>query len=91
MTRTRPITNIPASIHGRLLNLARARGTQLNFLFQSYAAERFLPRLARSPVSDRFTLKAATLFVVCEAGRPSGEPGMWTLSARGIPVRRRYE
>ena len=59
-----PITNVPASIHARLLNLARARGTQLNFLLQSYAAERFLYRLGRSPVSDRFTLKGATLFVL---------------------------
>ena len=64
MTRTRPIANVPASTHGRLLKLARARGTQLNFLLQSHAAERFLYRLGRSPVSDRFTLKGATLFVV---------------------------
>ena len=64
MMGTRPVKNVPASIHGRLLNLARSRDTQLNFLLQSYAAERFLYRLGRSPVSDRFTLKGATLFVV---------------------------
>ena len=29
--RTKPITNVPASIHARPLNLARGRGTQLNF------------------------------------------------------------
>ena len=62
--RGRPVTNVPAPIHARLLNLARSRDTQLNFLLQSYAAERFLYRLGRSPVSDRFTLKGATLFVV---------------------------
>ena len=62
--RTRPVKNVPASVHRRLLNLARSRDTQLNFLLQSYAAERFLYRLGRSPVSDRFTLKGATLFVV---------------------------
>ena len=62
--RTRPIKNVPASIHARLLNLAHVRGTQLNFLLQSYAAERFLYRLGRSQASDRFTLKGATLFVV---------------------------
>ena len=62
--RRRPITNVPASVHARLLNVARSRGTQLNFLLQSYAAERFLYRLGLSPVSDRFTLKGATLFVV---------------------------
>ena len=64
MMRTKPIRNVPASIHARLLNLARARDTQLNFLLQSYAAERFLYRLDRSQASDRFTLKGATLFVV---------------------------
>ena len=62
--RTRPIKNVPASVHRRLLNLARSRDTQLNFLLQSYVAERFLYRLGQSPVSDRFTLKGATLFVV---------------------------
>ena len=36
----------------------------MNFLLQSYAAERFLYRLGRSQASDRFTLKGATLFVV---------------------------
>lgn len=61
---SRPVTNVPASIHARLLNLARGRDTQLNFLLQSYAAERFLYRLGQSPVSDRFTLKGATLFVL---------------------------
>ncbi len=64
MMGTRPIRNVPASIHARLLNLARDRGTQLNFLLQSHTAERFLYRVGRSSVSDRFTLKGATLFVV---------------------------
>ena len=62
--RRRPITNVPASVHARLLNVARNQGTQLNFLLQSYAAERFLYRMGRSPASDRFTLKGATLFLV---------------------------
>ena len=62
--RTRPVKNVPASVHRRLLNLARSRDTQLNFLLQSYAAERFLYRLGQSSVSDRFTLKGATPIVV---------------------------
>ena len=62
--RRRPITNVPASVHARLLNVARDQGTQLNFLLQSYAAERFLYRMGQSPAFDRFTLKGATLFVV---------------------------
>lgn len=58
----RPIKNVPASVHARLLNLARDRSTQLNRLLQSYAIERFLYRVGQSPVADRFTLKGATLF-----------------------------
>ena len=60
----RRITNVPASVHARLLNRARDRDTQLNLLLRSYTAERFLYRLGRSSVCDRFTLKGATLFVV---------------------------
>ena len=61
---TKPVSNVPASIHARLLTLELARDTQLNFLFLSYAAEQFLYRLGRSPVLSRFTLKGVPLFVV---------------------------
>ena len=74
MMRGRQIKNVPASVHRRLLNLARARDTQLNFLLQSYTAERFLYRLGQSPVCHRFTLKGASLFLVWGGGDVSGNP-----------------
>ncbi len=62
MTRKRPIRNVPASIHQRLLNLAHRQGIRFNLLLQRYAMERFLYRLAASSEVDRFTLKGAALF-----------------------------
>ena len=64
MTRKRPIRNVPASIHQRLLNLARRQGIRFNLLLQRHAMERFLYRLATSGEVDRFTLKGAALFRV---------------------------
>ncbi|MCY4556823.1 MAG: nucleotidyl transferase AbiEii/AbiGii toxin family protein [Chloroflexi bacterium] len=64
MTSTRPIRNVPASIHQRLLNLAHRPGIRFNLLLQRYAMERFLYRLAASSEVDRFTLKGAALFRV---------------------------
>ena len=64
MTRKRPIRNVPASIHQRLLNLAHGQGIRFNLLLQRSAMERFLYRLAASPEVDRFTLKGAALFRV---------------------------
>ena len=62
MTRKRPLRNVPASIHQRLLNLAHRQGIRFNLLLQRYAMERFLYRLAASSEVDRFTLKGAALF-----------------------------
>ena len=48
---TRPsdeIRNFAASVHDRLLALARARGADFNLMLQRYAAERFLYRLGLS-------------------------------------------
>ncbi len=64
MTRKGELRNVPASIHQRLLNLARSQGIRFNLLLQRYAMERFLYRLAASPEVDRFTLKGAALFRV---------------------------
>ena len=43
-----PVKNVAASVHQRLLNLARASGRPVNELAQNYALERWLYRLARS-------------------------------------------
>ena len=46
MTPAKEIRNVPASVHQRLLNLARNQGVEFNLVLQRYAMERFLYRLA---------------------------------------------
>jgi hypothetical protein len=63
-----------ASVRARLLNLARQRGEDFQITLRNYFFERFLYRLGRSPVRERFVLKGAMLClgglgrrtVVCE-------------------------
>lgn len=64
--------NLPASVHSRLLNKARADGRPFNELLQYYAMERFLYRLSLSRFADLFVLKGALLLRVWEA--PMGRP-----------------
>ena len=63
----RPVSNVAASVRRRLLNLSQARGTEYNALLTQYAIERFLYRLSRSELADRFVLKGAMLFRVWAA------------------------
>jgi hypothetical protein len=58
------IRNFAASVHDRLLALARARGADFNLMLQRYVGERFLYRLSVSIEVDRFVLKGAALFLV---------------------------
>ena len=44
--------NVPASIHQRLLNQARAEGRPFNELLHYLALERFLPAPAHRPPGD---------------------------------------
>ena len=53
--------NLPASVHQRLLNLARTENRTLNELLQYYAIERFLYRLGQLPARDQFVLKGAQM------------------------------
>lgn len=53
--------NLPASIHQRLLNIARAENRPLNELLQYYAIERFLFRLGQLPLRNQFVLKGAQM------------------------------
>ena len=55
----RPIKNVAASIHQRLLNLAKEEGRPFNEILQYYAMERFLYRLAHSRHGRKFVLKGA--------------------------------
>jgi hypothetical protein len=62
--------NVAASVHQRLLNLARAKQRPFNELLQYYALERFLYRLGRSPYREQLVLKGALMFTVWEAPFP---------------------
>jgi Nucleotidyl transferase AbiEii toxin, Type IV TA system len=61
---SRPPRNLAASIHRRLLNGARQRGEDPQFILQRYAAERFLYRLGESRHREQFVLKGAMLFAL---------------------------
>lgn len=66
-------TNIAASVHQRLLNVARESARPFNELLQLYAIERFIYRLSRSRYADRFILKGALMLLVHnrQASRPT--------------------
>jgi hypothetical protein len=53
--------NVVASTRQRLLNLARQRGEDFNFLLTLYGLERLLYRLGQSPYRSDFVLKGAML------------------------------
>lgn len=63
MNSPRP-KNIPASVHQRLVNMARSRRNDVNLLLTRFTLERFLYRLSRSPYAESFVLKGAMLFFV---------------------------
>jgi hypothetical protein len=56
--------NLAASVRQRLLNLARERGENFDYLLTRYGLERLLYRLANSPHHDLFILKGAMLFLL---------------------------
>ncbi len=58
MTR-KQITNIPASVRQKLLNISRKDKRPFSELLQYYAMERFLYRLSQSDYADSFILKGA--------------------------------
>lgn len=59
MTRDRA-----ASVRARLLNVAKANGTDFNLVLVRFALERLLFRLSTSAYSERFVLKGALLFTL---------------------------
>ena len=59
MTRDRA-----ASVRARLLNVAKATGTDFNLVLVRFALERLLFRLSTSAHSDRFVLKGALLLTL---------------------------
>jgi predicted nucleotidyltransferase component of viral defense system len=59
-----PSKDIAASVHQRLLNVARETGRPFNEVLQYFAMERLLYRLSRSDHKGSFVLKGALLFRV---------------------------
>ena len=51
MSKERP-KNLAASVHQRIINLARAQNSDANLIFTRYGLERFLYRLSRSRHAD---------------------------------------
>lgn len=67
-TRRQP-SNLPASLHARLLRLAKESDANFNVVLVRFATERLLYRLSRSSHADRFVLKGAWLFYVWDLER----------------------
>lgn len=59
-----PTANRIASIRQRLLDRARARGEEFQFVLDRFAVERLLYRLSQSDFRDEFVLKGAMLFAL---------------------------
>src|SRR4026207_326832 len=68
---SRPPTNVPASVHQRLLNLARQTNRPFNELLQYFAIQRFLFRFSRSAYAEQFVLKGAQMLQAWDPPLPS--------------------
>jgi hypothetical protein len=60
----RPLKNLAASVHQRLLNISKQSKRPFNELLQYYALERWLYRMSRSEYSERLVLKGALMLLV---------------------------
>lgn len=58
------MSDFAASVRARLLNVAKAQGSDFQQVLVRFALERLLYRLTRSPHADRFLLKGALLFTL---------------------------
>ena len=58
-----PVKNIAASVKNRLLSTARQSGKPFQTLLTHYGLERFLFRLSRLPLKEKFILKGGLLLV----------------------------
>lgn len=68
----RDITNLPASVHQKLLNKATESSRPFNELLQYFAMERFIYRLSKTDHASKFVLKGALMFSVW--GSPASRP-----------------
>ena len=56
--------NLAASVRARLLDVAKAQGSDFQQVLVRFALERILYRLTQSLHADRFLLKGALLFTL---------------------------
>ncbi len=68
----RQVTNVPASVRGRLVNRAREQRESFDQILLYFAIERFLFRLSRTEWGDRLVVKGATMLRA--RGTPLGRP-----------------
>lgn len=62
-----PIKNVAASVHYRLLNIAKESNRRFSDVLQHYVLERWLYRLSRSAYKGRLILKGALLLTAWKA------------------------
>jgi len=74
VTRKTPVKDVTASVHDRLLRLAKDSGRPFGEVLQYFAMERFLYRLSVSSQRDRFVLKGALMLRTWDA--PLARPTM---------------
>lgn len=91
---TRPrseLRNVPASVHARLLALAKKDGRDFNQVLNQYFQERLLDRFARSASAGQFVLKGALLFIALDhagaegRGRPTKDIDLEALVRKPEP------
>lgn len=80
----RDLSNVPQSVHDRLLDRARQSDRPFNELLLYYGIERFLYRLAQTEHAERFVLKGALLLRAEGAGpsRPTRDIDVLDLEVR---------
>jgi predicted nucleotidyltransferase component of viral defense system len=78
--------NIAASIRQRLLNLAKERNEDFNYVLTQYAMQRLLYRLSISEFKDRFLLKGALLFSIwnTDLHRPTRDADFLSFGASDV-------
>jgi len=87
---SRELSNVPQSVHDRLLRQARQSDRPFNELLLYYGIERFLYRLAQTEHAERFVLKGALLLRAEGAGptRPTRDIDVLDLNVLDLEARK---
>lgn len=86
--KPKPIQNLAASVHQRLLNRADEMGEDAQYIHLRYGLERLMYRLSRSEHASEFVMKGAMLFLVWtgESYRPTKDVDLLALKG-DLPAR----